>query len=164
MACTPPSEQKNKSTPFDRFERLGSDNSPANPTENGGVVRSASETDRQSGLRTRINRCGRLRHNCVVDGDTVWLNGVKIRIADIDTPEISQPKCRLERQLGEKATNRLVELLNEGPFEVTAVGSRDEDNYGRKLRVLSRNGQSLGAKLVQEGLAHNWGGERLPWC
>ncbi|HEV7435057.1 MAG TPA: hypothetical protein VGO22_09340, partial [Pseudorhizobium sp.] len=31
------------------------------------------------------------RWNCVVDGDTFWLQGVKIRIADIDTPELSPP-------------------------------------------------------------------------
>ena len=35
--------------------------------------------------------CGMVRRTCVVDGDTIWLEGVKIRIADIDTPEISQP-------------------------------------------------------------------------
>ncbi len=33
----------------------------------------------------------KFRRTCVVDGDTIWLEGVKIRIADIDTPEISQP-------------------------------------------------------------------------
>ncbi|UIJ82366.1 hypothetical protein [Rhizobium leguminosarum] len=33
------------------------------------------------------------RVNCVVDGDTVWFNGQKIRIVDIDTPELSPPRC-----------------------------------------------------------------------
>jgi len=36
--------------------------------------------------------CGTVRRTCVVDGDTFWLDGNKIRIADIDTPEISQPR------------------------------------------------------------------------
>lgn len=97
------------------------------------------------------------RTNCVVDGDTIW-------IADIDTPEISEPKCRSELALGNKATARLVELINAGPFELLAWPGRDEDRYGRKLRVLVRNGQSLGDMLVAEGLARTWNGRREPWC
>ena len=55
-----------------------------------------------------------IRFNCVVDGDTFWMQGSKIRIADIDTPEISDPKCQSEYDLGMKAQGRLRELLNEG--------------------------------------------------
>ncbi|WP_234907280.1 thermonuclease family protein [Rhizobium rhizogenes] len=33
------------------------------------------------------------RTNCVVDGDTFWFEGQKIRIGDIDTPELSPPRC-----------------------------------------------------------------------
>ena len=29
----------------------------------------------------------------MIDGDTIWLNGDKIRIADINTPETSEPAC-----------------------------------------------------------------------
>ncbi len=105
-----------------------------------------------------------VRKTCVVDGDTFWLDGVKIRIADIDTPEISEPKCDSEYELGMKATYRLRELLNEGPFELNSIGNRDEDQHGRKLRVVVRNGRSLGDQLVSEGLARTWSGRREPWC
>lgn len=105
-----------------------------------------------------------VRKTCVVDGDTFWLDGVKIRIADIDTPEISEPKCDSEYDLGMKATHRLRELLNEGPFELNSIGNRDEDRHGRKLRVVVRNGRSLGDQLVSEGLARTWSGRREPWC
>src|SRR3546814_9595922 len=64
----------------------------------------------------RFELCGMTRRTCVVDGDTFWLEGEKIRIADIDTPEISEPKCDAEYQLGMKATHRLRDLLNEGAF------------------------------------------------
>jgi hypothetical protein len=40
------------------------------------------------------------RQACVVDGDTIWLNGQKIRVADIDTPEVNEPKCSSELALG----------------------------------------------------------------
>lgn len=42
----------------------------------------------------RFSICsGSPRTNCVVDGDTFWFRGQKIRIADIDTPELSPPRC-----------------------------------------------------------------------
>lgn len=105
-----------------------------------------------------------VRVNCVVDGDTLWYGGQKIRIADINTPEISSPKCAHEEALGHKAKARLVELLNAGPFQVARTGDRDRDRYGRLLRVIIRDGQSLGMILVGEGLAHVWDGSKHPWC
>ncbi|RVO68365.1 thermonuclease family protein [Sinorhizobium meliloti] len=110
------------------------------------------------------SRCGVIRQHCVVDGDTLYVGGQKIRVADIDTPEISDPKCSSEKALGERATLRLMELVNAGPFEVQAWQGRDEDQYGRKLRVLVRDGRSLGDILVSEGLARTWSGRREPWC
>lgn len=111
-----------------------------------------------------FNRCGTKRVTCVVDGDTFWLARSKIRIADIDTPEVGQAKCAAEKRLGERATDRLVELLNEGAFELIGIGGRPQDQYGRELRVVVRNGRSLGAQLVAEGLARTWTGRREPWC
>lgn len=107
---------------------------------------------------------GPIRQTCVVDGDTFWLDGAKIRIADIDTPEISSPRCPSEYDLGMRATYRLAELLSQGPFEMQAWPGRDEDGYGRKLRVVVRQGRSLGDQLVEEGLARTWTGRREPWC
>ncbi len=103
------------------------------------------------------------RVTCVVDGDTFWLDAVKYRISDIDTPEISEPKCQEELTLGEAAKYRLLSLLNEGPFGLQA-GLRDEDKYGRKLRAVYRGGRSLGHVLVKEELARTWTGQRISWC
>lgn len=106
---------------------------------------------------------GGVRVTCVVDGDTFWLDGLKYRIADIDTPEVSQPACSAEKALGLRATDRLASLLNAGPF-LLAAGDRDEDRYGRKLRIVTRDGASLGEALIAEGLAHRWDGRKHPWC
>ncbi len=103
------------------------------------------------------------RITCVVDGDTFWLQGTKIRIADINTPEVSQPSCPAEAALGRRAKLRLVELLNSGPFALEVQG-RATDRYGRALRIVTRNGQSLGAILTAEGLAERWQGRRGNWC
>ena len=73
-----------------------------------------------------------MRVNCVVDGDTFWVDGEKIRIADLNAPEISSPKCASEARLGARATDALIVQLNAGPFALEAI-DRDEDRYGRKL-------------------------------
>lgn len=101
--------------------------------------------------------------NCVVDGDTFWVGGEKVRVADIDAPETHPPRCAEEARLGEAATLRLQALLNAGPVTLAAA-DRDVDRYGRKLRVVERGGQSLGMTLVSEGLARDWEGARRPWC
>jgi endonuclease YncB( thermonuclease family) len=102
------------------------------------------------------------RDNCVHDGDTFWRAGEKIRIADIDTPEING-KCAAERALAIRARDRLRQLLNAGPYKLERSG-RDRDRNGRLLRVVTRNGRSLGDQLVREGLARIWSGRREPWC
>ncbi|NKM68571.1 thermonuclease family protein [Rhizobium laguerreae] len=125
----------------------------------------ASVADRAKAAAAPYERCGTgIRINCIVDGDTLWSSGVKIRVADIDTPEISQPHCAAEKALGEQAMVRLMELVNAGRFDMLAWHSRDEDRNGRKLRILVRDGRSLGDTLVSEGLARRWTGRRQPWC
>jgi endonuclease YncB( thermonuclease family) len=106
---------------------------------------------------------GPVRANCVVDGDTFWYRGAKVRIADINTPETSKPRCAREAELGARATARLTELLNAGPFSLDPA-DRDHDSYGRALRVVTRRGESLGAALEREGLAEHWQGHRRDWC
>jgi endonuclease YncB( thermonuclease family) len=98
----------------------------------------------------------------VIDGDTFDYAGERIRIADIDTPEL-RARCDEEGRLARAATQRLKSLLAAGPFELQRLG-RDEDRYGRKLRVVVRGGRSLGDVLVSEGLARTWTGRREPWC
>ena len=117
--------------------------------------------DRES---ARFAVCGSgARVDCVVDGDTFWYRGDKIRVADINTPEVSEPGCAHEAALGTRATARLHSLLNAGPFTLEPV-DRDRDAYGRLLRVVTRAGQSLGDTLVNEGLAEPWRGYRRSWC
>ena len=101
--------------------------------------------------------------SCVIDGDTFRLDGQSIRIADIDTPETRDYGCAAEKALGGRATARMQQLLNAGPFELQPY-QRDQDQYGRKLRIVSRDGRSLGQTLVSEGLARPWDGARHPWC
>lgn len=118
----------------------------------------------QDGESANFSYCfGPIRRNCVVDGDTIWYQGRKIRIADINTPELGDAGCDYERQLGAQAKARLTVLLNDGAFSLESI-DRDEDRFGRALRIVTRDGQSLGDILVAEGLAEPWQGYRRDWC
>jgi len=54
---------------------------------------------------------------------------------------------RPEARLAARATDRLQALLIEGALEND--GGRD-DRYGRSFRTVTRDGESLGAMLLQE--------------
>lgn len=100
----------------------------------------------------------------VIDGDTFDFGNTRVRIADIDTPEV-HGQCPEETALAVRATQRMRALLAAGPFQLNALGNgRDEDRFGRKLRIVTRGGRSLGDMLVAEGLARTWTGRREPWC
>ena len=78
----------------------------------------SSEPERVS---ETFSRCGIGRaHACVIDGDTFKLGKRKVRIIGIDAPETHPARCPQEARLGEQATARLRELLNQGPFEMVA--------------------------------------------
>ena len=102
--------------------------------------------------------------NCVVDGDTIWIAGQNVRVADIDAPETHDYRCPQEKVLGDRATQRLHQLVNSGPMTLEPIGDRDADSYGRKLRLVMVNGASVGDTLVSEGLARYYEGGKRPWC
>lgn len=102
-------------------------------------------------------------YNCVVDGDTIYLSGQKIRIAGIDAPETHDYGCASELALGERAAARLHQLVNSGAISLSSI-DRDEDKYGRKLRNVAVDGRDVGHVLVSEGLAREYGGGRRSWC
>lgn len=96
------------------------------------------------------------RHTCVHDGDTIWIEGEKMRLQSIDTPELNG-QCERERALARAARDRLVQLLNAGPVRIVDTGERDR--YDRKLVRLP----GISEVLVREGLARRWG-DRRGWC
>jgi endonuclease YncB( thermonuclease family) len=102
--------------------------------------------------------------NCVLDGDTIRYGGVKIGLRDADAPETKGARCVAEAELGRRATVRMLELMNAGPFRIVHTGGQSRDGRGRNLRVVARRGESLGAILVAEGLARPWAEARRGWC
>lgn len=91
------------------------------------------------------------------DGDTLTLNGHRIRLLGVDAPEMAQA-CRRDGaawNCGTAARARLGELLKRGAIECRTVGV---DRYGRTLARCHAGEDDLGAVLVREGLAVAYGG------
>ena len=117
-----------------------------------------------------FTRCGPGRgHACVVDGDTFKLGQRRIRIIGIDAPETHPARCPEEARLGEQATAKLQQLLNQGPFEMVAPIYGRTDKYGRDLRSINRklpdgSTQSIADAMRDSGLAHRYNGFKSSWC
>jgi endonuclease YncB( thermonuclease family) len=64
--------------------------------------------------RVAFSMSGRDRYTCVVDGDTIWLNGVNLRLESYDTPEPYNDVCggATEIALAKRASAPLLALLN----------------------------------------------------
>lgn len=150
----------------ERTARTAADLDAEQPQIAGLAAGGAGESSAGDSENARFGLCsGPVRVTCVVDGDTIWYRGTKIRIADLDTPEVSRPACANEAAMGRRATLRLQALLNAGPFTLEPNPFGDSvDRYGRSLMLVTRGGESLGAVLVREGLAEQWGGPRKAWC
>ena len=116
-------------------------------------------------VAARFALCGTpaARRACVVDGDTFRLGPRRIRIEGIDAPELDGA-CDAERRLAALSRERLRALLSDGPFTMTARRSDARDQYGRELRRVERGRQSLGDRLVGEGLARDYRGAKADWC
>lgn len=99
------------------------------------------------------------RRDCIVDGDTLWVGREKVRLANIDAPEI-HGQCAAETARAVRARDRLLSLTSRG-FQIRRAG---QDRYGRTLATLSVGGRDVGRQLVAEGLARRWAGRRQPWC
>lgn len=101
---------------------------------------------------------------CVVDGDTLWLNGVNIRLKDFDTPESRTNICGsfTEIDLAHAATNRLQELLNTNPWTIETF---DMDRSGKRLlATIEISGEDVGDILIREKLARHWPDGEEFWC
>ena len=86
----------------------------------------------------------------VVDGDTIHIDGEKIRIMGLNTPETWRPKCMAERMLGKRATAYGEELA---PL-IERIERHGKDRYGRTLaRVKLDNGEDWADAMIKAGLA-----------
>ena len=102
------------------------------------------------------------------DGDTCYItmNGIKkkIRLLELDTPEISKPKCNAELEIGIKARDYLNDLIaNASTIEFKTEYL--EDYFGRVLSYLIIDGEDASSKIIENQLGvvydHN---QKYDWC
>lgn len=86
----------------------------------------------------------------IYDGDTITLsNGMKVRLLQIDTPELSPAEC-----YGKDARQALIKLIAQSKISLEGDKvSDDKDRYGRLLRYVYTGEINLNLKLVEIGAA-----------
>ncbi|MBT5571756.1 MAG: thermonuclease family protein [Alphaproteobacteria bacterium] len=88
----------------------------------------------------------------IVDGDSLVINGVKVRLHGIDAPERNQT-CGTEPNrwdCGRQSSRALSKMIDRAPV---TCHERDVDRYGRIVAVCSVGGVLLNARMVAEGWA-----------
>lgn len=103
----------------------------------------------------------------VVDGDTVVIGRERIRISNLDAPEMpGKARCEVERSLALKAKAELNrELMGPGKAVLLVRDvRRPRDKYGRTLAHLTVNGVDVADGLIGKGLARPWRGRSSDWC
>jgi len=88
-----------------------------------------------------------------LDGRTIAIAGMQIRLLDIDAPDRNQP-CRdtagVEYRCGERAEAALAEILDGGPL---ACDWAQRDLQGRKLARCTLGETDVGRRMVELGWA-----------
>jgi endonuclease YncB( thermonuclease family) len=92
----------------------------------------------------------------IIDGDSLAVAGVEIRLYGIDAPEYRQYCFRRGRPwaCGVEATRTLRALIANRPV---ACRAREQDRYGRTVAMCSVGGVDLGAAMVTGGHAVAYG-------
>ena len=101
--------------------------------------------------------------NCVQSGDSFYLKGKTVRIADIEAPQLYGAACPKEVELGQASAVKLQQILNSGELELTRT-DQDLDRYGLLLRNVSVNGASVAQAMVAARLAREIGDNTRSWC
>ena len=88
----------------------------------------------------------------ITDGDTIKVNGEKIRFSGIDTPELKQTclKDNVKNFCGIEAKQILVDKIADNKVKCVKEG---KDQYKRTLAECFVNNESLSSYLVRSGYA-----------
>ena len=88
----------------------------------------------------------------VVDGDTIFLNGEKIRFSGIDTPELKQICLKGDEKISCGISAKIL-LVKKIGNNIPKCISEGKDVYKRTLAECFVNGESLSSFLVRSGYA-----------
>lgn len=83
----------------------------------------------------------------VIDGDTIVIQRIKIRLAGIDAPELDQP-------WGQKSKWAMIQLCKGKVITAKLTGETSHDR--RVATCYCPQGNDIGAELIKQGLALDW--------
>ena len=97
----------------------------------------------------------------IIDGDTIKINGEKIRFSGIDAPESNyygkRQVCYLDEIeffCGELSKGKLEEKI--GSNLISCEREKNKDRHGRTIAECFVNGESLSKFMVRNGYAFDW--------
>lgn len=83
----------------------------------------------------------------MIDGDTVIIQGTRLRLFGIDAPELDHP-------YGQKSKWAVIRMCQD---QVVTAELHESVSYDRKVaRCVLPDGRDIGAELVRMGLALDW--------
>tara|TARA_Y100000389_G_C17405618_1_gene487843 strand:+ start:190 stop:639 length:450 start_codon:yes stop_codon:yes gene_type:complete len=102
------------------------------------------------------------------DGDTCYVTvdgtNTKIRLLELDTPEISKPKCEQELEWGLRARDFINNRI-ENAQTIEFKTNYELDWFGRTLSYLIIDGEDISAELVRNNLGVVYKkGFKVDWC
>jgi len=110
-----------------------------------GKPRSHSPRETETQISLGAELVGRVTH--IRDGDTIEVEGIPIRIANLDCAERGS-------DAGARATQRMRDLSALGPMICSLEGRR---TYDREVGVCALvDGRDLGEILIAEGVCSRW--------
>ena len=102
------------------------------------------------------------------DGDTCYVtyqeNNDKVRLLDLDTPEISNSKCEKEYILGIEAREYINQLISEGK-KIEFETEYNRDFFGRILSYIMVDGENVSKLMVSHSLGVLYDkNNKKDWC
>ncbi len=102
------------------------------------------------------------------DGDTCYVTinskNEKIRLLELDTPEISKPKCDAELELGLEARDYINNLITNATT-IEFKTDYTKDYFGRILSFLIIDGEDVSTKIVSNNLGVVYDkNSKKDWC
>ena len=89
----------------------------------------------------------------VLDGDTITVGGVTVRLQGVAAPELDHPGLKIEQETGGPEAATFMRRLVEG--RVVTCELTSERTHGRKVGVCYRDGRDIGAAVIEAGLARD---------
>jgi hypothetical protein len=103
---------------------------------------------------------GSTGQSCVLSADRYSYHGRTYRLTGMQVPNLEKPRCKMEADRAVQARRTLAILLNGGVFDALADPSQKDPD----VRILTRDGVSIGQLMILKGQARSLSDGAINWC